>query len=47
MSVLAFLGNLFDDHSVSAHLEQIGCLTGYTSQKAVMDRGYWVKKEVS
>ena len=46
VSALAFLGNPYDGHTLSAHLEQIRRLTGYTPEEAVTDRGYRGKKEV-
>ena len=46
MSALAFLGNPYDGHTLSAHLEQIRRLTGYTPEEAVTDRGYRGKREV-
>ena len=46
VSALAFLGNPYDGHTVSAHLEQIRRLTGLTPEEAVTDRGYRGKKEV-
>ena len=46
VSALAFLGNPYDGHTLSAHLEQIRRLTGYAPEEAVTDRGYRGKKEV-
>ena len=46
VSALAFLGNPYDGHTLSAHLEQIRRLTGYTPEEAVTDRGYRGKREV-
>ena len=46
VSALAFLGNPYDGHTVSAHLEQIRRLTGHTLEEAVTDRGYRGKKEI-
>ena len=46
VSALAFLGNPYDGHTISAHLEQIRRLTGYAPEEAVTDRGYRGKKEV-
>ena len=46
VSALAFKGNPYDGHPVSAHMEQTRRLTGYTPEEAVTDRGYRGKKEV-
>ena len=46
VSALAFLGNPYDRHTLSAHLEQIVRLTGYTPEEAVTDWGYREKKEI-
>ena len=46
VSALAFLGNPYDGHTVSSHLEQISRLTGHTPEEAVTDRGYRGKKEI-
>jgi IS5 family transposase len=46
VSALAFLGNPYDGHTISAHLEQIRRLTGYAPEEAVTDRGYRGEKEV-
>ena len=46
VSALAFLGNPYNGHTISAHLEQIRRLTGYAPEEAVTDRGYRGKKEV-
>ena len=46
VATLAFLGNPYDGHTVSAHLEQIRRMTGYTPEEAVTDRGYRGKKEI-
>lgn len=46
VSALAFIGNPYDGHTISAHLEQTKRLTGYTPEEAVADRGYRGKKEV-
>lgn len=46
VSALAFRGNPYDGHTLSAHLEQISRLTGYTPEDAVTDRGYRGRKTV-
>ena len=46
VSALAFKGNPYDGHTISAHLEQTRRLTGYTPEEAVTDRGYRGKKEI-
>ncbi|MBO6044917.1 MAG: IS5 family transposase, partial [Bacteroidales bacterium] len=46
VSALAFIGNPYDGHTISAHLEQTKRLTGYIPEEAVTDRGYRGKKEV-
>lgn len=46
VSALAFKGNPYDGHTISAHLEQTKRLTGYTPEEAVTDRGYRGRKEV-
>jgi len=46
VSALAFQGNPYDGHTLSAHLEQISRLTGYTPEEAVTDRGYRGRKTV-
>ena len=44
--VLAFCRDSYDGYTISAHLEQIRPLTGYTPDEVVTDRGYRRKKEV-
>lgn len=46
VSALAFEGNPYDGHTLSAHWEQIRRLTGYTPKEALTDRGYRGKKRV-
>lgn len=46
VSALAFQGNLYDGHTLSAHREQIARLTGYEPVEALTDRGYRGKKRV-
>ena len=46
VSALAFTGNPYDGHTLSAHLDQISRLTGYTPAEAVTDRGYRGRKGV-
>jgi IS5 family transposase len=46
VSALAFTGNPYDGHTLSAHLDQITRLTGYTPAEAVTDRGYRGRKWV-
>ena len=46
VSSLAFQENPYDGHTLSAHLEQISRLTGYTPVTAVTDRGYRGRKTV-
>lgn len=47
VSALAFQGNIpYDGHTLSAHREQIACLTGYEPVEALTDRGYRGKKRV-
>lgn len=43
VSALAFHGNPYDGHALSAHLEQVSRLTGYTPKEALTDRDYRVK----
>lgn len=40
VSALAFHGNPYDGHALSAHLEQVSRLTGYTPKEALPDRDY-------
>ena len=47
VSALAFQGNPYDGHTLSAHLEQISRLTGYTPEEAVTDRGYRAGKRLA
>ena len=44
VSALAFQGNPYDGHTLSAHSEQIARLTGYEPVEALTDRGYRGKK---
>lgn len=46
VSALAFRGNPYDGHTLSAHWEQIRRLTGYTPEEMLTDRGYRGKKTV-
>lgn len=46
VSALAFQGNPYDGHTLSAHREQILRLTGYEPMEALTDRGYRGKKRV-
>ena len=46
VSALAFQGNPYDGHTLSAHREQILRLTGYEPEEALTDRGYRGKKRV-
>lgn len=46
VSALAFQGNPYDGHTLSAHREQIARLTGYEPVEALTDRGYRGKKPV-
>lgn len=46
VSALAFRGNPYDGHTLSAHYEQIRRLTGYTPEEALVDRGYRGKRRV-
>ena len=46
VSALAFQGNPYDGHTLSAHREQIARLTGYEPVEALTDRGYRGKKRV-
>lgn len=46
VSALAFKGNPYDGHTISAHYEQITRLTGHTPKEALTDRGYRGKKSV-
>lgn len=46
MSALAFQGNPYDGHTLSARREQIARLTGYEPVEALTDRGYRGKKRV-
>ena len=46
VSALAFQGNPYDGHTLSAHSEQIARLTGYEPVEALTDRGYRGKKRV-
>ena len=46
LSALAFRGNPYDGHTLSAHREQIARLTGYEPVEALTDRGYRGKKRV-
>ena len=46
VSALAFQGNPYDGHTLSAHREQIVRLTGYEPKEALTDRGYRGKKRV-
>ena len=46
VSVLAFQGNPYDGHTLSAHRKQIARLTGYEPVEALTDRGYRGKKRV-
>ena len=46
VSALAFRGNPYDGHTLSAHWEQIRRLTGHTPKEILTDRGYRVKKSV-
>ena len=46
VSALAFKGNPYDGHTLSAHWEQMRRLTGYEPKEALTDRGYRGKKEV-
>lgn len=46
VSALAFLGNPYDGHTLSAHWEQIRRLTGHTPKEILTDRGYRGKKSV-
>ena len=43
---LAFQGNPYDGHTLSAHREQIARLIGYEPVEALTDRGYRGKKRV-
>lgn len=46
VSALAFRGNPYDGHTLSAHWEQIRRLTGYTPEEMLTDRGYRGRKTV-
>ena len=46
VSALAFKGNPYDGHTLSAHKDQIFRLTGYVPKEALTDRGYRGKKRV-
>ncbi len=46
VSALAFKGNPYDGHTLSAHWEQIRRLTGHTPKEILTDRGYRGKKLV-
>ena len=46
VSALAFQGNPYDGHTLSAHRDQILRLTGYEPMEALTDRGYRGKKRV-
>ena len=46
VSALAFRGNPYDGHTLSAHWEQIRRLTGHTPKEILTDRGYRGKKSV-
>lgn len=46
VSALAFRGNPYDGHTLSAHWEQIRRLTGHTPKEILTDRGYRGKKAV-
>lgn len=46
VSALAFQGNPYDGHTLSAHRDQILRLTGYEPVEALTDRGYRGKKRV-
>ena len=46
VSALAFRGNPYDGHTLSAHREQIARLAGYEPVEALTDRGYRGKKRV-
>ena len=46
VSALAFRGNPYDGHTLSAHWEQIRRLTGFTLKEILTDRSYRGKKSV-
>ena len=46
VSAIAFKGNPYDGHTLSAHRDQIRRLTGHAPKEALTDRGYRGKKRV-